>query len=164
MSNAQIHWFSILNSLVVVFFLAGVLAAIIIRTLKKDIANYNRLDEEMVSVLFWFVCFEKKRKGVKGAKLPVRIDLLTSTSLSRRLNGKFYKLHWLFACIWSLSATEPHGKTTSTVPGNWNTVDVRSDQSYFLFLRCDKWKVHHIKTYELADVCEILAIHPLCRF
>ena len=52
MSNAQIHWFSILNSLVVVFFLAGVLAAIIIRTLKKDIANYNRLDEEMASVLF----------------------------------------------------------------------------------------------------------------
>lgn len=51
MSNAQIHWFSILNSLVVVFFLAGVLAAIIIRTLKKDIANYNRLDEEMVCFL-----------------------------------------------------------------------------------------------------------------
>ena len=49
MSNAQIHWFSILNSLVVVFFLAGVLAAIIIRTLKKDIANYNKLDEDMVS-------------------------------------------------------------------------------------------------------------------
>lgn len=49
MSNAQIHWFSILNSLVVVFFLAGVLAAIIIRTLKKDIANYNKLDEELVS-------------------------------------------------------------------------------------------------------------------
>jgi len=51
MSNAQIHWFSILNSLVVVLFLAGVLAAIIIRTLKKDIANYNKLDEEMVGIL-----------------------------------------------------------------------------------------------------------------
>lgn len=48
MTNAQIHWFSILNSLVVIFFLAGVLAAIIIRTLKKDIANYNKLDEDMV--------------------------------------------------------------------------------------------------------------------
>lgn len=50
MTNAQIHWFSILNSLVVVFFLAGVLAAIIMRTLKKDIANYNKLDEEMVGL------------------------------------------------------------------------------------------------------------------
>ncbi|KAF6018593.1 TM9SF4 [Bugula neritina] len=51
MSNAQIHWFSILNSIVVIFFLAGVLAAIIVRTLKRDIANYNKLDEEMEEAL-----------------------------------------------------------------------------------------------------------------
>jgi len=55
MSNAQIHWFSILNSIVVIFFLAGVLAAIIVRTLKRDIANYNKLDEEMVRTCWSYI-------------------------------------------------------------------------------------------------------------
>ena len=47
MSDVQIHWFSIINSVVVVFFLAGILAMIIIRTLRKDIAKYNRMDDEV---------------------------------------------------------------------------------------------------------------------
>ena len=46
MTDVQIHWFSIINSVVVVFFLAGILAMIIIRTLRKDIAKYNRMDDE----------------------------------------------------------------------------------------------------------------------
>ncbi|XP_071952458.1 transmembrane 9 superfamily member 4-like [Antedon mediterranea] len=46
MSDVQIHWFSIINSLVVVFFLAGILTMIIIRTLRRDIARYNK-DEDM---------------------------------------------------------------------------------------------------------------------
>ncbi|KAK4327716.1 hypothetical protein Pmani_001820 [Petrolisthes manimaculis] len=41
MSDVQIHWFSIVNSLVVVFFLSGILTMIIIRTLRRDIARYN---------------------------------------------------------------------------------------------------------------------------
>ncbi|XP_076131597.1 transmembrane 9 superfamily member 4 isoform X2 [Alosa pseudoharengus] len=45
MSDVQIHWFSIVNSVVVVFFLSGILSMIIIRTLRKDIANYNRDDD-----------------------------------------------------------------------------------------------------------------------
>lgn len=47
MSDVQIHWFSIINSVVVVFFLAGILTMIIIRTLRKDIAKYNRMDDEV---------------------------------------------------------------------------------------------------------------------
>jgi transmembrane 9 superfamily protein 2/4 len=46
MSDVQIHWFSIINSLVVVFFLAGILTMIIVRTLRRDIAKYNKMDEE----------------------------------------------------------------------------------------------------------------------
>jgi len=46
MSDVQIHWFSIVNSVVVVFFLAGILTMIIVRTLRKDIAHYNKLEEE----------------------------------------------------------------------------------------------------------------------
>ncbi|XP_032832467.1 transmembrane 9 superfamily member 4 isoform X1 [Petromyzon marinus] len=45
MSDVQIHWFSIVNSVVVVFFLSGILSMIIIRTLRRDIANYNREDD-----------------------------------------------------------------------------------------------------------------------
>lgn len=46
MNDVQIHWFSTVNSLVVVFFLSGILTMIIIRTLRRDIARYNK-DEDM---------------------------------------------------------------------------------------------------------------------
>ena len=45
MSDVKIHWFSIINSLVVVFFLAGILSMILVRSLRRDIAKYNREDE-----------------------------------------------------------------------------------------------------------------------
>ncbi|KAJ8915612.1 hypothetical protein NQ315_003396 [Exocentrus adspersus] len=41
MSDAQIHWFSIVNSIVVIFFLSGILTMIMVRTLRRDIAKYN---------------------------------------------------------------------------------------------------------------------------
>lgn len=44
MNDVQIHWFSIINSLVVVFFLSGILTMIMIRTLRRDIAMYNTDD------------------------------------------------------------------------------------------------------------------------
>lgn len=46
MNNSEIHWFAILNSLIIVMFLAGAVAAILIRTLRHDIAMYNNEDEE----------------------------------------------------------------------------------------------------------------------
>jgi len=46
MSDTQIHWFSIINSVVVVFFLSGIITMIIIRTLRKDIAKYNMADDD----------------------------------------------------------------------------------------------------------------------
>lgn len=49
--DAQIHWFSIVNSIVVVLFLAGVLTMIIVRTLRRDIAQYNREDDEIEDAL-----------------------------------------------------------------------------------------------------------------
>ena len=39
MADVQIHWFSIINSVVVVFFLSGIITMIIIRTLRRDIAR-----------------------------------------------------------------------------------------------------------------------------
>ena len=45
---ARVHWFSILNSLVIVAVLSGMIVAILVRNLRRDFARYNRLatDEE----------------------------------------------------------------------------------------------------------------------
>lgn len=45
-AHTNIQWFSILNSLVIVLFLTGMVAMILLRTLHKDIARYNQIDLE----------------------------------------------------------------------------------------------------------------------
>lgn len=42
--DPPIHWFSLVNSTVIVLFLTGTVSAILMRALKKDFARYNRLD------------------------------------------------------------------------------------------------------------------------
>jgi len=44
--DTKVHWFSIINSLMIVLFLTGMVAMIMMRVLHKDIVYYNRLDEE----------------------------------------------------------------------------------------------------------------------
>lgn len=44
MPHTNIQWFSILNSLVIVLFLSGMVAMILLRTLHKDIARYNQME------------------------------------------------------------------------------------------------------------------------
>ncbi|KAH7281889.1 hypothetical protein KP509_35G001000 [Ceratopteris richardii] len=46
MSDDQIHWFSIVNSLMIVLFLSGMVAMIMMRTLYQDIARYNQLETQ----------------------------------------------------------------------------------------------------------------------
>jgi len=43
MQHAKIQWFSILNSLVIVLFLSGMVAMILLRTVHKDLVKYNNL-------------------------------------------------------------------------------------------------------------------------
>ena len=43
--DPKIHWFSLINSTVIVVFLLLTVMSILVRTLKKDIARYNRLDQ-----------------------------------------------------------------------------------------------------------------------
>lgn len=45
MTDDSIHWFSIVNSLMIVLFLTGMLAMIMVRTLRRDISAYNDLGE-----------------------------------------------------------------------------------------------------------------------
>jgi transmembrane 9 superfamily protein 3 len=42
----QIHWFSLFNSFMMVMFLCGLVALILMRTLKKDYARYMRDEED----------------------------------------------------------------------------------------------------------------------
>jgi transmembrane 9 superfamily protein 2/4 len=44
--HTNIQWFSIMNSLVIVLFLSGMVGMILLRTLHRDIARYNQLDNE----------------------------------------------------------------------------------------------------------------------
>ncbi|GBG72242.1 hypothetical protein CBR_g11172 [Chara braunii] len=46
MSDDQIHWFSIVNSLMIVLFLSGMVAMIMMRTLHQDITKYNQLETQ----------------------------------------------------------------------------------------------------------------------
>ncbi|KAF8406890.1 hypothetical protein HHK36_006011 [Tetracentron sinense] len=46
MNDNQIHWFSIINSLMIVLFLSGMVAMIMMRTVYRDIANYNQLETQ----------------------------------------------------------------------------------------------------------------------
>ncbi|MCO5605099.1 hypothetical protein L7F22_059278 [Adiantum nelumboides] len=46
MSDDQIHWFSIINSLMIVLFLSGMVAMIMMRTLYRDISKYNDLETQ----------------------------------------------------------------------------------------------------------------------
>lgn len=43
-SDDQLHWFSIVNSLLIVLFLSGMVALIMTRTLHRDISAYNQLE------------------------------------------------------------------------------------------------------------------------
>lgn len=42
--DPKIHWFSLVNSAIIVVFLVMTVMSVLVRTLKKDIARYNRLD------------------------------------------------------------------------------------------------------------------------
>lgn len=42
--DEQIHWFSIINSVMIVLFLSGMVAMIMMRTLHRDISKYNQLE------------------------------------------------------------------------------------------------------------------------
>lgn len=44
-SDAKIHWFSLVNSAIVVVLLVVTVTSVLFRALKKDIARYNRLDQ-----------------------------------------------------------------------------------------------------------------------
>ncbi|KAM5547393.1 hypothetical protein ABKV19_001734 [Rosa sericea] len=47
LGDDPIHWFAMVNSLITVLFLSGVVAMVVMRTLYKDITNYNQLETQV---------------------------------------------------------------------------------------------------------------------
>ena len=47
----QIHWFSIFNSFMMVVFLCGLVALILMRTLKNDYARFTSEDDDLELVM-----------------------------------------------------------------------------------------------------------------
>ncbi|KAL3281178.1 hypothetical protein HHI36_004396 [Cryptolaemus montrouzieri] len=99
MQNTNIQWFSILNSLVIVLFLSGMVAMILLRTLHKDIARYNQIDsgEDAQEEFGW--------KLVHGDVFrPPRKGMLLSVLLGSGVQVFFMTLVTLaFACLGFLS-------------------------------------------------------------
>ncbi|KAJ7525707.1 hypothetical protein O6H91_17G062400 [Diphasiastrum complanatum] len=46
MDGARVHWFSIINSVMVISFLAGIVFVIFLRTVRRDLTRYEDLDKE----------------------------------------------------------------------------------------------------------------------
>lgn len=97
--HSNIQWFSILNSLVIVLFLSGMVAMILLRTLHKDIARYNQMEsgEDAQEEFGW--------KLVHGDVFrPPRKGMLLSVLLGSGMQVFFMALVTLaFACLGFLS-------------------------------------------------------------
>jgi len=75
MGDDQIHWFSILNSLAIVLLLTGIVAMIMMRTLRRDLNRYNAEEKEELQE-------ESGWKLVHGDVLrPPPLPLLLSVSI-----------------------------------------------------------------------------------
>jgi len=99
MPHTNIQWFSILNSLVIVLFLSGMVAMILLRTLHKDIARYNQIDsgEDAQEEFGWKLVhgdvFRPPRKGMLlSVLLGSGVQLLSMASITL-----------IFACLGFLS-------------------------------------------------------------
>ncbi|KAL0124979.1 hypothetical protein PUN28_004253 [Cardiocondyla obscurior] len=99
MPHSNIQWFSILNSLIIVLFLSGMVAMIMLRTLHKDIARYNQIEsgEDAQEEFGW--------KLVHGDVFrPPRKGMLLSVLLGSGVQVFFMTLVTLaFACLGFLS-------------------------------------------------------------
>ncbi|ROL51747.1 Transmembrane 9 superfamily member 2 [Anabarilius grahami] len=98
MPHSNIQWFSIMNSLVIVLFLSGMVAMIMLRTLHRDIAQYNQMDKEEAQE-------ESGWKQVHGDVFrPPRMGMLLSVFLGQGTQIFIMTFITLFlACLGFLS-------------------------------------------------------------
>lgn len=91
--DEQIHWFSIINSVMIVLFLSGMVAMIMMRTLHRDISKYNQLEtaEEAQEETGWkLVCLSRVDIGKTTVHIARCTQLCTPILL---------KCHTLFSPV-----------------------------------------------------------------
>jgi transmembrane 9 superfamily protein 2/4 len=111
MPHTSIQWFSIVNSIVIVLFLSGMLAMILMRTLHKDLARYNQESAEDVQEEFGW-------KLVHGDVFrPPTMGMLLSVFLGSGMQIAMISIVTIFfACLGFLSpANRGSLMTTSLV-------------------------------------------------
>uniref|UniRef100_A0A8C1MFZ4 Transmembrane 9 superfamily member n=1 Tax=Cyprinus carpio TaxID=7962 RepID=A0A8C1MFZ4_CYPCA len=110
MPHTNIQWFSIMNSLVIVLFLSGMVAMIMLRTLHKDIARYNQMDQEEAQE-------ESGWKQVHGDVFrPPRMGMLLSVFLGQGTQVFIMTFITLFlACLGFLSPANRGALMTCSV-------------------------------------------------
>ncbi|XP_074179421.1 transmembrane 9 superfamily member 2 [Rhinolophus sinicus] len=111
MPHTNIQWFSIMNSFVIVLFLSGMVAMIILRTLHRDIVRYNHMNasEDNQEEFGW--------KLVHGDVFrPPRNGMLLSVFLGQGIQVLIMTLITLFlACLGFLSPANRGALMTCTV-------------------------------------------------
>ncbi|XP_037316878.1 transmembrane 9 superfamily protein member 5 isoform X1 [Pungitius pungitius] len=127
MPHTNIQWFSIMNSLVIVLFLSGMVAMIMLRTLHKDIARYNQVDQgdlitvpttkEISSLLYEDAQEESGWKQVHGDVFrPPRKGMLLSVFLGQGTQIFIMTFITLFlACLGFLSPANRGALMTCSV-------------------------------------------------
>uniref|UniRef100_A0A8C4NE14 Transmembrane 9 superfamily member n=1 Tax=Eptatretus burgeri TaxID=7764 RepID=A0A8C4NE14_EPTBU len=96
MPHANIQWFSIINSLIIVLFLSGMVAMILLRTLHKDIARYNQVDDAQEEFGWKLVHGDVFRPPRRGMLLAVCVGSGTQTAI-------MVLITLFFACLGFLS-------------------------------------------------------------
>lgn len=109
-ADDDIHFFAIVNSLMIVLFLAGTIAIIMIRTIKKDIMTYNEMIEDGTEETGWKLVhgdvFRPPSNGSialavlvgNGAQIGTAFFITLMSSIARLLNP-IKKGHMLTAVI-----------------------------------------------------------------
>lgn len=95
MPHTNIQWFSILNSLVIVLFLSGMVAMIMLRTLHKDIARYNQIDSGEDAQV-WLFCFEP----ISVLKFSYLIRKNSVGNSSTETSSGHREKEWYFQYYW----------------------------------------------------------------
>ena len=111
--HKKVHWFSVVNSLAIVLLLSGVVAAILIKVLRRDISHYNRICDELSDCTF----DETGWKLVHGDVFrPPKHSFLLTVLLGSGVQLFCTILAvFLFACIGLLSPVNKGGLLTFSI-------------------------------------------------
>lgn len=109
MMDQDVHWFSVINSLMILLFLTGMVAMIMIRTLRRDISQYNQLEnvEEAQEESGW-----KLLHGDVFRAPPQKSLLAVSVGTGMQLFGMSF-VTMIFAVLGFLSPANRGGLTTA---------------------------------------------------